>query len=67
MLANDAVIYVRTDRRPITFQCTLAVLQEVFAGWSVQAIDQPFRGQTQTHLFGGRSSAGGEIDLLLTR
>ncbi len=67
MLANDAVIYVRTDRRPITFQCTLTVLQEVFAGWSVQAIDQPFRGQTQTHLFGGRSSAGGEIDLLLTR
>lgn len=65
LLTRDAVVYVRTGRRDETFNTTVEVLTEVFPRktWTVK--DQPFRGQTQTSLFGDQSLKAGEVDLIL--
>jgi DNA modification methylase len=66
MLADDAVIYVRTDARRLTLDITREVLSEVFPGKSMREHAAPFGKATQTHLFGDTSAKPGETDLVLT-
>ena len=65
LLSRDAVVYVRTDRRPETYCVTREVLREVFPTKRVVRRLRPFRRPTQTHLFGDNSRKVGEVDLVL--
>jgi hypothetical protein len=65
LLAEDAVIYVRTDRRAVTAQVTRSVLRKVFPDHQVSRRLRPLNGQTQTRLFGNTIPRVGEIDLIL--
>jgi hypothetical protein len=65
VLARDAVVYVRTDRREPTLTMTADVLREVFPHKRLYRRYRPFERPTQTHLFGDRSQKVGEVDLVL--
>jgi len=66
LLAEDAVIYVRTDSRDFTYQATRNILKKVFPSKAYAEMAQPFSMPTQTHLFGDKSHKNGEIDIILT-
>lgn len=66
LLARDATVYVRTDRREITYQATLGVLKELFPDKRLRSANKPFNRPTQTQLFGDRSAKVGEVDLILS-
>jgi hypothetical protein len=65
-LHDDAVVYVRTDAREFTRATTTAVLQTVFSGKTIQIVDRPMTGLSQTRLYGDKSSKPGEVDIILT-
>lgn len=65
LLAPDATIYVRTDRRPATARVTRDVLSQVFPNHTIKRRIRPIRGNTQTRLFGNGAPLDGEVDLLL--
>jgi hypothetical protein len=67
MLADDATIYVRTDRRKITFDLTKDVSTRVFPKYQVTRYLRPIKGMTQTRLFGNGAPKEGEVDLVLQR
>ena len=67
LLARDATIYVRTDRRRQTLTTTLRVLTEVFPLHSLRQVARPYTRPTQTRLFGPSEPRVGEMDLILTR
>jgi hypothetical protein len=65
-LSPDATVYVRTDRRKITYEATREVLTEVFPDKVLRRIVRPVKtGQTQTRLFGPNAPKVGEVDLIL--
>ena len=66
LLTPDAVVYVRTDARPFTLECTIETLTTAFPGKSITQIDRPLLKQSQTALFGDKSQKPGEVDLILT-
>jgi hypothetical protein len=66
LLADDATVYVRTDRREVTFNTTTAVLKEVFPEKKLRYEAKPFRRPTQTRLFGDHAVKEGEVDLILS-
>lgn len=66
VVADDAVVYVRTSKDPFTKQATLNALLSAFPRKRLDERSQPFRKPTQTHLFGDRTPKGGEVDLILT-
>jgi hypothetical protein len=66
LLAEDATIYVRTDKREVTYAITRRVLSEVFPEKRMRAVARPFATPTQTNLFGAVPTDTGEIDLILT-
>jgi hypothetical protein len=66
LLADDATVYVRTDRRKITFTMTTMVLSEVFPNKKLRCEVKPFFHPTQTRLFGDHAVKKGEIDLILS-
>lgn len=65
IMAEDGVVYVRTDAREFTFNTTKNVLQNAFPGWRMQIEAVPVTGQTQTRLFGDKSQKPGEMDIVL--
>jgi len=65
LLTDDAVVYVRTDRRPETLSATREVLKEVFPQKSYSERARPFKAPTQTRLFGDATSKVGEVDVVL--
>ena len=65
MLADDAVVYVRTDRREITHSTTINVLREVFPTKLVKEAPRPYSNPTQTRLFGDPAPKTGEVDIVL--
>jgi hypothetical protein len=65
MLDRDSVVYVRTSKQAFTQTTTIEVLREVFPDKRLTSELQPFRGPTQTRLFGDRSPKEGEIDVIL--
>ncbi|MCC6425620.1 MAG: site-specific DNA-methyltransferase [Phycisphaerales bacterium] len=66
LLAKDAVVYVRTDRRRMTSAITREVLKEVFPKHDLRRRPRPLNGLTQTRLFGNGAPDDGEVDLVLT-
>ena len=66
LLSKDAIVYVRTDSRKCTLHTTRQILKEVFPNKTLDEIAAPFKGPTQTHLFGDHSKKKGEVDLVLT-
>lgn len=66
LLAEDATVYVRTDKREITCTTTKEVLQEVFPAKRLCIEAKPFNNPTQTRLFGDHAKKEGEMDLILS-
>lgn len=66
LLSDDATVYVRTDRRKFTYKTTADVLRQVFPKKRFHKKNRPFRGQTQTYLFGDKAAKVGEVDIVLT-
>ena len=66
LMDPDGVIYVRTGSRTVTLNATIAALQAAFPKKKMQKSKKPFPSRTQTNLFGGESSDGGEMDIVLS-
>jgi hypothetical protein len=66
VVADDAVVYVRTSKDPFTRQATRDALLSAFPKKSLVERCRPFRKPTQTHLFGDKTPKAGEVDLILT-
>jgi hypothetical protein len=64
-LTRNAVVYVRTDARERTYQCTRDALAKAFRGRRIVEISRPFVRPTQTALFGDKRRKPGEIDLII--
>jgi hypothetical protein len=64
-LAQDAVIYIRTGSRPVTYDATVLALSRVFPNHHLLAEDRPYVRPTQTRLFGDHEPKVGEVDLVL--
>ena len=64
-LAPDAVIYVRTGSRSVTYEATTSALSWVFPNHRLVAEDRPYVRPTQTRLFGDHEPKAGEVDLVL--
>jgi len=67
LMAEDATIYVRTDKRNFTLETTRETLHRYFPGWQFEEIDRPFNNPTQTKLFGDFALKPGEVDIILKR
>ncbi|OHB69807.1 MAG: hypothetical protein A2V70_14725 [Planctomycetes bacterium RBG_13_63_9] len=65
VVADDAVIYVRTSKDLFTKKATLDAMRETFPKKRLVERCRPFRKPTQTHLFGDKTPKPGEIDLIL--
>jgi hypothetical protein len=65
LMADDAVIYVRTDAREFTREVTVDALRKVFRRKKVMIRRRPLNGVTQTALFGDVGKKPGEIDIIL--
>jgi hypothetical protein len=65
IVAEDAVIYVRTSNDPITKAATLNALREGFPTKHLIEQYQPFTRPTQTHLYGDKTPKVGEVDFVL--
>jgi hypothetical protein len=63
--SKESVIYVRTDARDFTLNTTLNALVKAFPHKKLMAMEQPFSGVTQTHLFGDHGQKKGDVDLVL--
>lgn len=67
VMTRNAVIYVRTDAREFTLNTTLDSLRRHFPRHRVRVMHRPIVRQTQTVLFGDRTSKPGEVDIVLNR
>lgn len=67
LVCSDGYVYVRTDARKNTFEITLKVLKQCLPSWKYRTIKQPYSKNTQTALFGDKSSKPGEQDILFYR
>jgi DNA methylase len=66
-LAPDAMIYVRTGSRSVTYGATISALTQVFPNHHLVTEDRPYMRPTQTRLFGDHQPKVGEVDLVLRR
>jgi hypothetical protein len=66
LLAEDATIYIRTDKRRRTAAITRSVLKNIFPNHRMRERQRPLRNGSQTRLFGNGEPGAGEIDLVLT-
>lgn len=65
LMADDAIIYIRTDAREFTRETTIAALEKAFPGKKRTIRPSPFTRKTQTALFGDKAKKPGEIDIIL--
>ena len=65
LVADDAVVYVRTGKDPFTKRATLDAVREAFPRKRLVERSRPFRKPTQTHLFGDKTPKPGEVDVIL--
>lgn len=65
LLRPDGTVYVRTDKRPFTYEVTMAALRAAFPQKQIEISERPFQKQTQTALYGDKSIKPGEIDIVL--
>ena len=64
VLKRDAVVWIRTDKRKFTLNTTIETLEEVFPDKTVISSHSKATN-SQTSLFGDKSSKPGEVDLVL--
>lgn len=67
VMSRNATIYVRTDAREFTLNTTLDSLRRHFPRHRVRVTHRPVMRQTQTALFGDRTSKPGEFDIVMTK
>ena len=67
LMAPQATVFVRTDKRDFTLNSTLEILHNHFPDYGFNVEDKPFLKQTQTELYGDKSKKPGEVDIILTR
>jgi hypothetical protein len=65
LVADDAVVYIRTSKDPFTKEATLDAMLAAFPKKRLVERCRPFRKPTQTHLFGDKTPKAGEVDLIL--
>ncbi|WP_019499010.1 DNA methyltransferase [Pseudanabaena sp. PCC 6802] len=65
VMANDAIVYVRTDARPFTLETTKKVLARIFPNKSMEMLARPFEKETQTALYGDKAVKPGEVDIIM--
>jgi hypothetical protein len=65
LLARDAIVYVRTDRRRITAKTTRKVLLTLFPDHTISRHVRPVKGISQTRLFTSALPKNDEIDFVL--
>jgi hypothetical protein len=65
LVADDAVVYVRTSKDPFTKEATLDAMLAAFPQKRLEERCQPFQKPTQTYLFGDKTPKAGEVDLIL--
>lgn len=72
LLADDAVVYVRTDHRPLTLDITVDVLKALFPDKQMRKYQRPRSRKSQTWLFTAqpgkpkkRFSEKGDVDIVL--
>jgi hypothetical protein len=63
---RDAVVYVRTDARPVTREITLEVLRDVFPRKNIRTRNKPLTGDSQTVLYNSAIESPGEVDIILS-
>ena len=68
LMDERSTIYVRTDKRPYTFNTTLNSLKFHFKSHSVKIVQRPLgqNTKTQTQLYGDKKMKPGEVDIILT-
>jgi DNA modification methylase len=66
VMSEKAIVYVRTDARKFTLEITQSVLSNVFMDKKIQLIPRPCLKETQTSLYGDKSSKPGDFDIILT-
>lgn len=69
LLEDDAVIYVRTDKRESTYRNTRAALEKNFPEKGIEEVSRPMPPKSQTKAYsrgGSPKSANCEIDIVLT-
>jgi hypothetical protein len=66
ILREDAVVYVRTDKREPTVSITREALKKAFPKHRMRRRNRPIKGKTQTRLFGHDDPRLGEVDFILT-
>jgi hypothetical protein len=65
ILNNKAIVYVRTDKRELTYEATKAALKSAFPSHRLTVVLRPFLRPTQTSLFGDAKEKDGEVDMIL--
>lgn len=65
ILKREGVVYVRTDRRKVTYYATVEALRLAFPKRRIRRHLRPFVGPTQTQLFGDFGKKVGEVDIVL--
>lgn len=65
IISEKSIIYVRTDARKFTLETTQAVLSKVFGNKKMQLIARPCLKETQTSLYGDKSSKPGDFDVIM--
>ena len=65
MMAKDACLVVRTDRRRFTLETTVCVLNDLWPKHQLYGRVNLARKPTQTALFGDKAEKPGEVDLLI--
>ena len=64
-LSRSGVVYVRTSVRPETYEPTAHSLRRIFRAHRILRRVRPFRGPTQTHLFGDTTPKKAEVDFIV--
>jgi DNA modification methylase len=65
LLAQDAVIYVRTDARKFTYESTMEALERAFPKKRIRDEKRSRPKFTQTALFGSATKTKGDVDLVM--
>jgi hypothetical protein len=66
VMSQSGYVYVRIDARKQTFDIAHEVLRTAFPRWRERIIARPYSRQTQTALYGDKSTKPGEKDIILT-
>lgn len=66
VMDDNCMVYVRTDSRKYTFDTTLELLKKHFPKHRARIKEQPFKKKSQTELYGNKTNARGEVDIIMS-